>query len=123
MLPTLGKSISLFLYIMNVQLTTASSQNSNKAQLRELEHIRTKLLGSRKALPSPALSVSSAAADSKPRRTLKTALLAARFIARMRVAARGWAAQEVVRRKLAAANEEQRRSKRARQLKVVRIEA
>ena len=109
---------------MNISANHDSSQNSNKAQLRELEHIRTKLLGSRKALPSPASSVSSSAvADSKPRRTLKTALLAARFIARMRVAARGWAAQEVVRRKLAAANEEQRRSKRARQLKVVRIEA
>ncbi|KAI9147851.1 hypothetical protein HJFPF1_12885 [Paramyrothecium foliicola] len=110
-----------------VQLQLDVANACNKAQLRELEHIRTKLLGSRKALPAPGSSSdggsSGSPAASKPRQALRRALLAARFVARMRVAARGWAAQEVVRRKLAAANEEQRRSRKARQLKVVRVEA
>lgn len=47
----------------------------------------------------------------------------ARFIARMRIASRAWAAQETIRRKLAGAAEEQRRSKRSRQFKVVRVDA
>lgn len=47
----------------------------------------------------------------------------ARFIARARISARGWAGQEVVRRKLVVATEEQRKTKRTRQLKVVRAEA
>jgi hypothetical protein len=47
----------------------------------------------------------------------------ARFIARARLSANNWAKQEVVRRKLVVATEEQRRVKRSRQLKVVRAEA
>lgn len=47
----------------------------------------------------------------------------ARFIARARLSASNWAKQEVVRRKLLVATEEQRKVKRSRQLKVVRAEA
>ncbi|KAJ0140175.1 Uncharacterized protein HZ326_16928 [Fusarium oxysporum f. sp. albedinis] len=42
----------------------------------------------------------------------------ARFIARARLSANNWAKQEVVRRKLLVATEEQRKVKRSRQLKV-----
>lgn len=47
----------------------------------------------------------------------------ARFIARMRLSARDWAKQETVRRKLVVATEEVKKAKRARSLKVVRLEA
>jgi hypothetical protein len=47
----------------------------------------------------------------------------ARFIARMRIASRDWAKQEQVRLKLVAARDDQRRVKRSRQLKVVRMDA
>lgn len=45
-----------------------------------------------------------------------------RFIARMRLSADAWAKQEVVRQKLVAKKEEQRKVKRSRGLKVVRVE-
>ena len=91
--------------------------SSNKAQLRELEQIRTHLLGNRKplTLPSP-----STRGTGKP--TLRTFLVMARFVARMRISARSWAKQEVVRRKLIAATEEQKKAKKLRQFKVVRAD-
>ncbi|KAJ6440902.1 LOW QUALITY PROTEIN: spindle-pole body protein (Pcp1) [Purpureocillium lavendulum] len=98
----------------------------NKAQLRELEHIRTNLLHSRKplALPGPGGNGggegSGSGGRSKPT-SIRPFLVAARFIARMRISARDWAKQEAVRRRLVAATEEVRRTKRSRQLKVVRV--
>lgn len=107
--------------------------NSNNAQLRELEHIRTNLLHSRKPLALPSASGPSSSATSSSHikggkgkassPSLKSFLVMARFIARMRIASRAWAAQETIRRKLAGAAEEQRRSKRSRQFKVVRVDA
>jgi hypothetical protein len=44
----------------------------------------------------------------------------ARFIARAKLSARTWAKQETIRQRLVTAVEEQRRSKKARQFKVVR---
>jgi hypothetical protein len=40
----------------------------------------------------------------------------------MRISARAWAEQEVVRRKLVVANEEQKKTRKARRLKVVRTD-
>jgi len=94
--------------------------SSNKAQLRELEHIRTNLLHSRKSLALPSSGAGAGSSPSKPT-SIRPFLVAARFVARMRISARGWAKQEAVRRKLVAATEEQRRVKRSRQLKVVRV--
>jgi hypothetical protein len=95
------------------------SSCSNKAQLRELERIRTQLLGSRKPLALPS-SINNDGRKQKSRPTLKTFLTMARFIARAKLSARAWAKQETVRQRLVTAVEEQRRSKKARQFKVVR---
>ncbi|KAL7766091.1 hypothetical protein ACKLNR_004007 [Fusarium oxysporum f. sp. zingiberi] len=103
---------------LQLQLDVANA--CNKAQLRELEDIRTNLLGNKKALPLPSHTT---AATSNIKPTLKTFLVMARFIARARLSANNWAKQEVVRRKLVVATEEQRKVKRSRQLKVVRAEA
>ncbi|KFA60592.1 hypothetical protein S40285_08910 [Stachybotrys chlorohalonatus IBT 40285] len=100
-----------------IQLQLDVANACNKAQLRELEQIRTKLLGSRKALEPPR-----SGSDGKPLR-LQSFLVMARFIARMRIASRDWAKQEAVRQKLSVAVQEQRRAKRAHQFKVVRVEA
>ncbi|RFU74665.1 spindle associated [Trichoderma arundinaceum] len=104
---------------LQLQLNIANA--CNKAQLRELEHIRTNILQSRKplALPRP-LNFTSPGGSSSP--TLKSFLVMARFIARMRIAARNWAGQEVVRQKLRSAAEERRRNKRSKQLKVVPVD-
>ncbi|OAA73650.1 Spindle associated [Cordyceps fumosorosea ARSEF 2679] len=103
---------------LQLQLDIATA--CNKAQLRELEHIRTKILHSRKPLLLPGASSSNDAAGRKP--TLRTFLVAARFVAKMRIAARQWAAQEEVRRRLQAAAEETRKAKRAKGLRVVRVD-
>ncbi|ENH68299.1 Spindle pole body protein pcp1 [Fusarium oxysporum f. sp. cubense race 1] len=103
---------------LQLQLDVANA--CNKAQLRELEDIRTNLLGNKKALSLPS-HTTAATSNTKP--TLKTFLVMARFIARARLSANNWAKQEVVRRKLVVATEEQRKVKRSRQLKVVRAEA
>ncbi|KAM0261320.1 hypothetical protein ACHAQJ_002351 [Trichoderma viride] len=104
-----------------LQLQLSIANACNKAQLRELEQIRTNLLQSRKplALPKP-LSFSSPNGSSPP--TLKSFFIMARFIARMRIAARNWASQEAVRQKLRTAVEEKRRNKRSKQLKVVPVD-
>ncbi|KAL7965146.1 hypothetical protein HDV63DRAFT_398052 [Trichoderma sp. SZMC 28014] len=101
-----------------LQLQLNIAHACNKAQLRELEHIRTKVLQSRKplTLPKPP-SFSSSGGSSSPK--LKTFLIMARFIARTRIAARNWAGQEAVRQKLRTAIEEKRQIKRSKQLKVV----
>ncbi|EGX96599.1 Spindle associated [Cordyceps militaris CM01] len=101
-----------------IQLQLDISSACNKAQLRELEHIRTNLLHSRK--PLQLLPSSSPEERQKP--TLRTFLVLARFVARMRLAARKWAAQERVRRKLVAATDERRKAKRVRGLRVVRVD-
>ncbi|KAJ4135907.1 hypothetical protein NW768_003509 [Fusarium equiseti] len=104
---------------LQLQLDVANA--CNKAQLRELEDIRTNLLGNKKALSLPGHATAANSSTTKP--TLKTFLVMARFIARARLSANNWAKQEVVRRKLLNATEEQRKVKRSRQLKVVRAEA
>ncbi|KAK5995755.1 hypothetical protein PT974_04173 [Cladobotryum mycophilum] len=105
---------------LQLQLDIANA--CNKAQLRELEHIRTNLLQSRKSLSlSKPLSLASTTGNiSTP--TLRSFLLMARFIGRMRIAARNWAAQEAIRKKLSVAVEEKRKVKRSRMFKVVRAE-
>ncbi|KAH7157188.1 hypothetical protein EDB81DRAFT_867940 [Dactylonectria macrodidyma] len=108
-----------------VQLQLDIANACNKAQLRELEDIRTNLLGNRKPLSLPASGSKKRAssADDAGRPSLRTFLVMARFIARMRISARDWAKQEAVRQRLVVATEEQRKVKRSRQLKVVRVEA
>jgi hypothetical protein len=51
--------------------------------------------------------------------TLKTVALMARFVARMRIAARDWAVHEETRRRIVDKVEEMRRQRRGGQLKVV----
>ncbi|KAM0551989.1 hypothetical protein ACHAPJ_008097 [Fusarium lateritium] len=104
-----------------IQLQLDVANACNKAQLRELEDIRTNLLGNKKALSLPSHATAANSSTTKP--TLKTFLVMARFIARARMSAKNWAKQETVRRKLVVATEEQRKVKRSRQLKVVRAEA
>ncbi|PTD04889.1 hypothetical protein FCULG_00001824 [Fusarium culmorum] len=104
---------------LQLQLDVANA--CNKAQIRELEDIRTNLLGNKKALTLPSHATASNSSVTKP--TLKTFLVMARFIARVRLSANNWAQQEVVRRKIVSATEEQRKVKRSRQLKVVKAEA
>ncbi|UNI17382.1 hypothetical protein JDV02_003725 [Purpureocillium takamizusanense] len=103
---------------LQLQLDVANA--CNKAQLRELEHIRTNLLHSRKPLALPGPGRAGSPTSPKPT-SIRPFLVAARFIARMRISARGWAEQEAVWRRLVAATEEQRRVKRSRQFKVVRV--
>ncbi|TQV98270.1 hypothetical protein V2A60_007975 [Cordyceps javanica] len=108
-----------------IQLQLDISTACNKAQLRELEHIRTKILHSRKPLLLPGsggTSSSSFGDDARRKPTLQTFLVMARFVARMRLSARRWAAQEVVRKRLVAATEERRKAKRTRGLRVVRVD-
>ncbi|KAK3181113.1 hypothetical protein K4F52_007526 [Lecanicillium sp. MT-2017a] len=110
-----------------IQLQLDIANACNKAQLRELEHIRTKILNSRKQLPGSGNSSSSGhrggdSEESTRKPTMRTFLVMARFVARMRISARNWGKQEAVRRRLAAATEEQRRVKRNRGLKVVRAD-
>lgn len=104
---------------LQLQLDVANA--CNKAQIRELEDIRTNLLGNKKALALPSHATASNSSATKP--ALKTFLVMARFIARVRLSANNWAQQEVVRRKIVSATEEQRKVKRSRQLKVVKAEA
>ncbi|CAM1503785.1 Fc.00g013760.m01.CDS01 [Cosmosporella sp. VM-42] len=105
---------------LQLQLDVANA--CNKAQLRDLEHIRTQLLGSRKPLALPS-NASPANKTPSARPSLRTFLVMARFIARMNLSARDWAKQETVRRKLVVATEETKKAKRTRALKVVRMEA
>ncbi|RCI11616.1 hypothetical protein L249_7510 [Ophiocordyceps polyrhachis-furcata BCC 54312] len=83
-----------------VQLELAVAQACNKAQLRELDDIRTRLAvtGRGKQAP-PMLPISSSPSPSR----LRSLLLAVRFVVRARIAARSWARHEVVRRRLVAA--------------------
>ncbi|KFH43776.1 hypothetical protein ACRE_054720 [Hapsidospora chrysogenum ATCC 11550] len=103
---------------LQLQLDVANA--CNKAQLRELENIRTRLLGNRKPLSLPSAAAREQAGTTTTRPSLKTFLVMARFIARMRISARDWAKHEEVRGRLVAATEEQRKTKARRQLKVVR---
>jgi hypothetical protein len=105
--------------LKTLKSTRTNSHCSNKAQLRELEHIRTHILGNRKQLVVPSLQQKQ---DGSSKPSLKTFLSMARFIARMRISARGWAKQEKIRQRLITATEEVRKTKRAKQLKVVRVE-
>ncbi|PHH87281.1 hypothetical protein CDD83_9072 [Cordyceps sp. RAO-2017] len=102
---------------LQLQLDLANA--CNKAQLAELEQIRTRLLHSRK----PLIAAPPRPAASPARRVpaLRPLLLAALFIARARIAARRWAAHEAVRRDLAAAVQDQRRRRRSRRLQVAPV--
>jgi hypothetical protein len=117
-LPTHGTFLSPFKNNTE-QSANTYKKHSNKAQLRELEHIRTKILHSSKPLPSTTKHSSDSSCSSR-KPTLQTFLVMARFVARMRISAHSWAKHEAVRQRLAAATEEQRRVKRNRGLKVVR---
>ncbi|SPO01367.1 related to myosin heavy chain [Cephalotrichum gorgonifer] len=88
---------------LQLQLEVANA--CNKAQLRELESIRSDVLGSKKPLDLPSTHQHQqqkgqgrerAAAPTRWRR----ALAAARFIARMKVAAGAWGVQEKKRRRI-----------------------
>ncbi|GAO16573.1 uncharacterized protein UV8b_01429 [Ustilaginoidea virens] len=113
-----------------VQLQLDVANACNKAQLRELEHIRTHLLQSKKplAVSLPANNnnnnnnKAASGTAAKPS-SIRPFLAMARFIARMRVSSRRWAEQEHVRLKLVAARDEQRRVKRSKQFKIVRMES
>ncbi|KAG8426399.1 hypothetical protein J3459_008172 [Metarhizium acridum] len=105
-----------------IQLQLDVANACNKAQLRELEHIRTNLLHSKKPLALPAAPNGLAFGKVKPT-SIRPFLTMARFIARMRIASRNWAQQEQVRLKLVAARDDQRRVKRSRLFKVVRMDA
>lgn len=98
-----------------VQLQLDVANACNKAQLRELEHIRVNLLGNRQQMRTKAKSEE----DRKP--TLKTFLVMARFVARMKISARQWAGQEAVRKRIVAVTEEGKKTRRSRRLRVVEV--
>ncbi|KAK2612112.1 hypothetical protein QQS21_001842 [Conoideocrella luteorostrata] len=102
-----------------VQLQLDVANACNKAQLRELEHIRTKLLHNKLPLAPPVALSNFPHGKTKPS-SIRPFLVMARFIARMRISCRTWANQEQVRLKLVAVRDERRRVKRSRLLKVVR---
>ncbi|EGY19134.1 hypothetical protein VD0002_g9115 [Verticillium dahliae] len=102
-----------------LQLELEVAHTCNKAQLRELEQIRTEVLGSRRALAAPPPSL---ARPPGSRPTFKSVATMARFVARAKICARAWAAHEATRKKLADRVEEMRRVKKRRGLKVVRDE-
>ncbi|KAG6017780.1 hypothetical protein E4U54_003385 [Claviceps lovelessii] len=106
-----------------VQLQLDVANACNKAQLRELEHIRKNLLQSNKPLALPLASNSPFAFDKTKPTSIRPFLTMARFIARMRISSRTWAGQEQVRQKLVAARDEQRRVKRTRLFRIVRAES
>lgn len=116
MLQTLG-----MLSYSRCSLLAGPSNNlcSNKAQLRELESIRTRLLGSR--APLPQTTRGAAAKDKAGKPSLQNVLMAARFIAKMRIPSRAWAKQEVLKKQLVDEIQGQRRAKRSRQLRVVAV--
>ncbi|KAG6100207.1 hypothetical protein E4U30_005155 [Claviceps sp. LM220 group G6] len=119
------KFIQLQLDVANAcisQTDTHGETSSNKAQLRELEHIRKHLLQSNKSLALPLARNSALEPNSSKPSSIRPFLTMARFVARMRLASRTWAGQEKVRLKLVAARDEQKRVKRTRLLKVVRTE-
>ncbi|OAA49561.1 Spindle associated [Metarhizium rileyi] len=105
-----------------VQLQLAVANACNKAQLRELEHIRTNLLHSKKPL-ALGLTPQGLALDKTKPTSIRPFLTMARFIARVRIASRNWAQQEQVRIKLVAARDDQRRVRRTRRFRVVRMDA
>lgn len=98
-----------------VQLQLDIANACNKAQLRELEHIRTNLLGNRQSLELTSKD------ESETRPTLRAFLVMARFVARMKITARQWADQEVVRQKIVTAQKETKRDRRSRRLRVVEV--
>ncbi|CEJ92010.1 hypothetical protein VHEMI07692 [[Torrubiella] hemipterigena] len=98
-----------------VQLQLDVANACNKAQLRELEHIRVNLLGNRQQLRTKVKSEE----DRKP--TLKTFFVMARFVARMKISARQWAGQEAVRKRIVAVTEEGKKTRRSRRLRVVEV--
>ncbi|KAL2752216.1 hypothetical protein ACRALDRAFT_2142070 [Sodiomyces alcalophilus JCM 7366] len=106
-----------------LQLELEVANACNKAQLRELEQIRTEVLGNRQPLP-PSLRATAKSLGDRPsgRPTLKTVATMARFVARMRISAREWAKHETTRKKLADRVDEMRRMKRRNGLKVVKVD-
>ncbi|KAM0322429.1 hypothetical protein ACHAQA_009496 [Verticillium albo-atrum] len=105
-----------------LQLELEIATTCNKAQLRELEQIRTEVLGSRRALPAPPSLAGRINPSTTGRPTLKAVATMARFVARAKICAREWAKHEATRKKLADRVEEMRKTKRRKGLKVVRTE-
>ncbi|PHH59745.1 hypothetical protein CDD81_2613 [Ophiocordyceps australis] len=92
-----------------VQLQLDVAHACNKAQLRELNDIRSHLLPSRK----PVLALAGSPSRPTSARSIRPLLIALRFIARSRIAARTWACHEAVRRRLAAAAKDRRSAQRS----------
>ncbi|PHH75870.1 hypothetical protein CDD80_2006 [Ophiocordyceps camponoti-rufipedis] len=88
-----------------LQLELNVAQACNKAQLRELDDIRARFRSS-KPLPLP-LPVNPRRPS--PQMRLRATLHAVRFVARVRIAAREWGRQEVLRLRLVDAYREDRR--------------
>ncbi|PHH81269.1 hypothetical protein CDD82_1169 [Ophiocordyceps australis] len=93
-----------------VQLQLDVAHACNKAQLRELNDIRSHLLPSREPVPALPASRPTSAPSIRP------LLIAVRFIARSRIAARSWACHEAVRCRLAAAAKDRRRAQHSHRL-------
>ncbi|KAL7932430.1 hypothetical protein V8C35DRAFT_323012 [Trichoderma chlorosporum] len=112
----LRKDVSYAKKFVQLQLDVAMA--CNKAQVRELQKARAYVLQSRHPVSIPELPAPAPAPT-----TLKAFLVMARFIARMRIAARNWAPQEGVRKQLRLDIREKRRDKRMKLLSAVPVEA
>ncbi|KAL6811706.1 hypothetical protein V8C40DRAFT_278165 [Trichoderma camerunense] len=112
----LRKDVSYAKKFVQLQLDVAMA--CNKAQVRELQKARAYVLQSRHPVSIPELP-----SPTQSPTTLKAFLVMARFIARMRIAARKWAPQEDVRKQLRLDIREKRRDKRMKLLSAVPVEA
>ncbi|KAL7958465.1 hypothetical protein V8C34DRAFT_314088 [Trichoderma compactum] len=112
----LRKDVSYAKKFVQLQLDVAMA--CNKAQVRELQKARAYVLQSRHPVSIPKLP-----SPTQSPTTLKAFLVMARFIARMRIAARKWAPQEDVRKQLRLDIREKRRDKRMKLFSAVPVEA
>ncbi|KAL6692722.1 hypothetical protein J3F84DRAFT_396694 [Trichoderma pleuroticola] len=112
----LRKDVSYAKKFVQLQLDVAMA--CNKAQVRELQKARAYVLQSRHPVSIPELP-----SPTQSPTTLKAFFVMARFIARMRIAARKWAPQEDVRKQLRLDIREKRRDKRMKLLSAVPVEA
>ncbi|KAK4068433.1 uncharacterized protein Triagg1_7372 [Trichoderma aggressivum f. europaeum] len=112
----LRKDVSYAKKFVQLQLDVAMA--CNKAQVRELQKARAYVLQSRHPVSIPELP-----SPTQSPTTLKAFLVMARFIARMRIAARKWAPQEDARKQLRLDIREKRRDKRMKLLSAIPVEA
>ncbi|KAL7905697.1 hypothetical protein GGI35DRAFT_471571 [Trichoderma velutinum] len=112
----LRKDVSYAKKFVQLQLDVAMA--CNKAQVRELQKARAYVLQSRYPVSIPELPT-----PTQSPTTLKAFFVMARFIARMRIAARKWAPQEDARKQLRLDIREKRRDKRMKLLSAVPVEA